>query len=284
MVERPREAPRKPGRARTRRNEPPKAPSVQVHAHRGGAHLRPENTMMAFEHAVDLGAHFLELDVRTCASGELVVFHDETLLRVGGVSARADSLPLADLQQIDVGSHLDPEYADARVPTLVELLETLRGQVRFNIEIKEDHAAGDGTADKLGQLIDRMDLYGDVIISSFNPLSLYRVRKHCAAPVGLVFPFSSGPSLKLKIRHRLLRKPWTAPLLSAYALHPKETMVTAELIRKAHLRGLAVNTWTVNDPTRMRELAAMRVNGLITDRPDLALEIVKELDPLARMS
>lgn len=246
--------------------------------------MRPENTMMAFEHAVDLGAHFLEFDVRTCASGELVVIHDETLSRVGGVPARVASLPLHDLEQIDVGSHLAPEFAAARVPTLVEVLETLRGQVRFNIEIKEDHASGDGTANGLGKLIDRMDLYGDVIVSSFNPASLYRVRKHCAAPVGLVFPFASGGTLKLKVRHRLFRTPWTAPLLSAYALHPKETMVTAELIRKAHLRGLAVNTWTVNDETRMRELVAMRVNGLITDRPDLALDIVRELDPLARAS
>jgi len=282
MAERPREAPRKPGRARTRRNEPPKAPSVQVHAHRGGARLRPENTMMAFEHAVDLGAHFLEFDVRTCASGELVVHHDDTLLRVGGVPDRVDSLPLAEIQQIDVGSHLDPEFAAARVPTLLELVETLRGQVRFNIEIKEDHASGDGTAIALGKLIDRMDLYGDVIVSSFNPGSLHRVRRHCAAPIGLVFPMTGGDRLKHRIRNRLLRRPWSAPLLSVYALHPDHDVVTAELVREAHSRGLAVNTWTVNDEPRMRELVALRVNGLITDRPDVALQVVAELDPLNR--
>jgi glycerophosphoryl diester phosphodiesterase len=280
MVEHPREAPRKPGRARTRRNEPPKAPSVQVHAHRGGALLRPENTMVAFAHAVELGAHFVELDVRLCASGELVVFHDETLSRVGGAPDRVASLPLSALQQIDVGSHFGAEYASARVPTLIELLETLHGQIRFNLEIKSEHASGDGTAVALGKLIARMDLYSDVIISSFNPLALRRVRQHCAAPVGLIFPLGAADGLRTRLRNRILRDPWTAPLLSAYALHPKETLVTQQLIRKAHLRGLAVNAWTVNAEERMRDLVGMRINGLITDRPDLALQIVTELDPL----
>ncbi len=279
MVDRPREAPRKPGRATTRkrRDEPPKAPSVQVHAHRGGALLRPENTMLAFEHAVDLGVHFLELDVRTCATGELVVIHDADLERVGGGCAdRVDALPLAALQQIDVGSHLDDAWAAARVPTLAELLETLRGQVRFNIEIKEDHARGDGTAVAVGRLIAAMELYSDVIISSFNPGSLFRARQHCAAPLGLVYPFDRGRGLKQRLRHRLLKEPWLAPVLGAYAIHPRETLVTQDLVRKAHLRGLAVNTWTVNDEDRMRDLAKMRVNGLITDRPDVALEVLGE--------
>ena len=85
-----------------------------------------------------------------------------------------------------------------------------------------------------------------------------------------------------RARDRLFRDPWTAPLLSAYALHPNHDLVNEELIRDAHLRGLSVNTWTVNEPARMEELAQLRVNGLITDRPDLALEITRRLDPLQR--
>ena len=69
-------------------------------------------------------------------------------------------------------------------------------------------------------------------------------------------------------------------MLSVYALHPRDNVTTPELVRKAHLRGLAVNVWTVDEVPRMRELAGMRVNGLITDRPDLAMEVVLEVDRL----
>lgn len=235
--------------------------------------------MEAFTRAADLGAHFFEFDVRRCASGELVVVHDARLDRLAGIDAAVADLPLSELSQVDVGSHFSPDFASARVPSLVQVLETFSGRVRFNIEIKEDTARGDGTADDLGRLVDRMGLYGDVIVSSFNPLSLRRVRKHCRAPLGLVFPMDDGRGLSGRLRDLALRKPWSAPLLSAYALHPRHTMVTAERVRGAHLKGLAVNTWTVNDPARMRELVLMRVNGLITDRPDLALEVVAEASP-----
>ena len=282
---RPREIPRKPGRATTKahaRHSPAKAPVVQVHAHRGGAALAPENTMAAFEQAADLGVHFFELDIRLCRTGELVVLHDADLNRVGGLDAAVADLPLSELSEVDVGSHFSPDFASARVPSLVQVLETFAGRVRFNIEVKEDAAGGDGTSDALGRLIHRMDLYGDVIVSSFNPFSLRRVRRHCRAPLGVVFPMDNGKGLAGKVRDRVMRRPWAAPLLSAYALHPREDLVTVERVRLAHLRGLAVNTWTVDDPVRMRELIAMRVNGLITDRPDLALEILAELDPQAK--
>lgn len=238
--------------------------------------------MAAFGAADDLGVHFFELDVRSCATGELVVIHDADLTRVGAAPDRVDSLSLADLAAADVGSHFSPEFAGEGVPSLVEVLETFRNRVRFNIEIKEDSASGDGTALAVGQLVSSMDLYGDVIVSSFSPFSLRRVRSVCHAPLGLVYPMEGHGGLRDRIRDRIFRRPWMAPLLSVYALHPRETLVTEELVRKAHLRGMSVNTWTVNEPSRMEELARMRVNGLITDRPDLALEITGRLDPLRR--
>lgn len=279
---RPRETPRKPSNPRRHRKEPPKAPAVQVHAHRGGAKLRPENTQAAFGHAVALGAHFIEFDVRTCATGELVVIHDATLQRVGGEPARVDQLSLAELQSIDVGSHFAPEYGSERVPTLIEVLETWRDQVRFNIEIKEDAPQGDGTATAVGRLVSSMGLYADAIISSFSPLSLARARRMTEAPMGLCYPMDGGRGLRGRIRDRVMRRPWSASLVSVYALHPSDAVVDAELVRRAHLRGLAINVWTVDDPERMAELAGMMVTGIISDRPDIALQITQGLDPLQR--
>jgi len=251
---------------------------VQVHAHRGGAALAPENTLVGFRKAVDLGVSFVELDVRTCATGELVVIHDETPDRVAGVDVPVSAMSLQDLQSLDVGSHFDSIYSDCRVPTLLEVFESLRGDVCFNVEVKEGDLRGDGTAMEVGRMIHSMGLYSKTIVSSFNIGSLLRVRGLCHAPLALIYPGSSSGTLK----NLFTRSPWAAPLVSPYALHPREHLVDAEYVKRAHLRGLAVNTWTVNSPERIREMVLAGVSGIITDRPDLALDIIGELDPLNR--
>lgn len=276
--ETPAEMPRKAGRAATPspKEAPKRAPYVQVQAHRGGAGLAPENTMAAFHTAADLGVPWFELDVRRCASGELVVFHDRTLKRLTGIDEDVTAMPWNRLREIDVGSHFGPQFAGERIPLLEEVVQTFRDRVRLNIEIKEDSARGDGTATTLAREIDRLAIGSSCIVSSFNPASLARVKLRCNVPLALVFP-TDGRSL----RDRLLRKPWLAPLLSVYALHPDHKVVTRDLVRKAHLRGLAVNTWTVNEEQRMRELVGLRVNALITDFPDVALKVVDAIDPFA---
>ncbi len=274
----PTEIARKPGRASTpsAKEAPKRAPYVQVQAHRGGGGLAPENTMAAFHNAAALGVPWFELDVRLCASGELVVFHDRTLKRLAGIDEDVTTMPWSALRQVDVGSHFSDAFAGEPIPLLEEVVEVFRDRVRLNIEVKEDSARGDGTANALAALIDRMALSSECIVSSFNPGSLLRMKLASTVPLSLVYP-SDGPGL----RDRLLRRPWLAPFLSVYALHPSHRVVTADVVRKAHLRGLAVNTWTVNEESRMRELIGMRVNALITDFPDVALRVVDEIDPFA---
>jgi glycerophosphoryl diester phosphodiesterase len=155
------------------------------------------------------------------------------------------------------------------------VLEELATSIRFNIEIKEDGFAGDGSCVELARVLSSMGLSGRCIVSSFNPASLRRLASACCVPTGLLYPTDGAGGLK----DRLTQQPWLAALLPVYALHPREDRVDAQLVRRAHLRGLAVNTWTVNDPARMRELFDLGVNGLITDRPDLALDLLAELDP-----
>jgi len=272
----PKELPRAPGRASSKapKEAPKRAPYVQVQAHRGGAKLAPENTMAAFRRAADLGVPWFEFDVRRCSSGELIVHHDRTLQRLAGLDLDVTATPWSRLKDVDVGSHFSEEFAGEPIPLLEEVVATFRGRVRFNIEIKEDTLRGDGTALAVADFIRATGLYSDCIVSSFNPGSLLRVKLRCDAPLALVYP-DDGP----RLRDRLLRRPWAAPLLSVYALHPSHRVVTPDLVRKAHLRGLAVNTWTVNDEARMRELVDMRVNALITDVPDVALTLLDEVDP-----
>lgn len=235
---------------------------VQVHAHRGGAGLRPENTLLAFEHAAELGAQQIELDVRLCATGELVVVHDDSLKRVAGLDVPVRELPLDQLQRLDVGSHLAPCWDHARVPTLLEVFETLRGRIRFNVEVKEDTLGGDGTAIATALLIMHLGLEHEATVCSFNPGSLWRVRRYANVPLAVLYPGD----------RRSLEKPWVAPFVHAYALNARDDVVDSAFVQKAHRRGLAVNVWTVNDPGRMDELLALGVQGIITDRPDLALD------------
>jgi len=258
-----------------KRANPEPQPRVYIHAHRGGAALAPENTLPAFANAVLLGAHYLELDVRRCATGELVVMHDETLERVAGISQKVADLSLLELQSVDVGSHFHADYAGTPIPTLIQVVEELVAKVRFNFEIKEERLSGDGTALALGDLISSMDIGERCIVSSFNPGSLRRLSSRCSAPIGLLYP-TEGVGW---IKDSLTRRGWPAIFLPVFAVHPREDLVDAELVQRAQLRGLAVNAWTVNEPSRMRQLMEMGVNGLISDRPDLALRVLAELYP-----
>lgn len=250
---------------------------VAVHAHRGGAGLAPENTMQAFEGAVSLGVDWIELDVQTCATGELVVIHEPDLLRLAGSSAAVAELPLDELQAFDVGSHFPGAAPGARVPTLVEVLETFAERVRCNVEVKEYGVRGDGTARATAALIDAMGLRDRALLTSYNVFSLARIRRaHPSVPIGLVYPPLGGsPGLRRSLRDALLREPRAARWLKPRALLPEHTAVTQESLDAAHDAGFEVHAWLVDEPERMQRLAALGVDGIITDRPDLGMDALR---------
>lgn len=234
--------------------------------------------MEAFERAVGLGVDWIELDVQTCGTKELVVIHEPDLQRLGGTRSKVCELPLADLQSIDVGSHFSAEFAGARVPTLLEVLETFSGRVRFHVEVKEYGIRGDGTAKAAAALVDRMELHDEVLLSSYNVFSLGRIRAaYRRARLGLVYPPLGGvPGPRRSLRDAVFGKPRAARWLKPRALLPEHHLVTSSGVTGAHARGIEVHAWLVDDPERMRELAALRVDGILTNRPDLAVEVLRE--------
>jgi glycerophosphoryl diester phosphodiesterase len=251
-------------------------PRPAIHAHRGGSGLAPENTMQAFEAALALGVHWIELDVQTCATGELVVIHEPDLQRLGGVAKPVAALPLAELQSIDVGSHFAPAFAGARVPTLVEVLETFAGRVGLHVEVKEYGIRGDGTARSVASLLERMDLGERLLVSSYNVFSLARIRRACPRlPLGLVYPPSGGePGVRRSLRDAVFGEPRAARWLHPRALVPGSQAVSRASVERAHAAGFEVHAGVVNDREWIRELAALGVDGVITDRPDVALEVL----------
>ena len=230
-----------------------------VFAHRGASDIAPENTLAAFQAAFEVGADGIELDVTRCATGEVIVIHDESVNRTTNGSGRVDGLPFFALRELDAGSWFGSEFAGQRIPTLQEVLELLGHRVRINIEIKGRSLRGDGLEEEIAELIRSHSLQREVILSSFNPAALMRAKR--IAPElrrGLLY----APDLPI-----YLSGAWTLPLVRPDALHPEHTMVSEKLVRRAHRRGHHIAAWTVDDPQEMQRMIGLGVDVLITNHP-----------------
>ncbi|MGV3759323.1 MAG: glycerophosphodiester phosphodiesterase [Actinomycetota bacterium] len=223
-----------------------------VIGHRGASVAAPENSLAAFEAAVAQGADGVELDVRRTADGTLAVRHDETL---------DDGRRLVELGHAAL---------EGLVPTLDAVLEVCRPLAVVNVEIKNWPDDGDfdpsiALADAVVALLaERGELAeGRVLVSSFHLGTIDRVKE--LAP-GLATGWLWGlvddaPGLLEKAAGR-----------GHQAVHPHHAFVTDDLVQQAHALGLAVNTWTCNEPERIRWLEEVGVDAVITDTPDVALE------------
>jgi glycerophosphoryl diester phosphodiesterase len=222
--------------------------------HRGANKLHLENTMPAFEAALQAGLHGVELDVQRTKDGVLVVHHDFHLPDGRLVAA----LEFAELR-------LPNGYT---VPKLEEVLVWAKTTGAYlNIEIKLQTFATDGREPEVAALVERMGLGGQVIVSSFNPFSLLRVRY--AAPAletALLYDNTSPP-------HWLLDDGRTARLLGVSAIHPHHSLVTPALMARAKRHGWKVNVWTVNEPADVVQLLELGVDGIIGDLPQVLLGV-----------
>lgn len=228
---------------------------VQVIAHRGASAARPENTLEAFRLAVEMGADWVELDVRRTADDVLAISHDAHI---------ADGRVIVEHRHSDLPDHL---------PSLAEALEACAG-AKVNIEIKNE--PDDPDYDRAHQISDAVvglalayrDM-SDLLISSFNLDTVRRIKAvDPAIPTGLV------TGLQVMDPAMLVERVVEAGL---NAIHPWDITLDHALIDRAHDAGLIVNTWTVNDPDRMREFIEMGVDGIISDHPDVAREVVDSM-------
>lgn len=227
-----------------------------VIGHRGAAGLRPENTMEAFEEAAALGVPF-ELDVHRIRSGELVVLHDDTLDRTTAGQGPVRDQPIERLREVGV-------------PTLDEVLEHFGRRVVIDVEIKttDDKLS---VAEAVVRTVQTHGLERRVLVTSFDPFILDAVRR--ADPSlrrGQLIGRFAGTNLawyeRLVLRNLLLNYRAQPDLIAA-----EHSLLSEEYIDRLHGRGYCVLAWTVNRPETMDHLAALGVDGLITDRPDVAL-------------
>lgn len=223
--------------------------------HRGSPIGTPENTILSFEGAVEAGVDMIEMDVHLCASGELIVIHDDTVDRTTDGTGEVSKLELSEIRELDAGS-------GETVPTLDEVLTAFSGRVGFNIELK-----GRGTAGSLWQLLeDRMGKGSiprdDIVISSFRPEELFDIRSR-SDKLKLGFIFEAHPQMGLEF----------ARDIGAWSIHPRHDIVDEVLIRRAREMGFKVIVWTINDEVEMKWMEELGVDGIITDRSGLLAEM-----------
>ncbi len=245
-------------------------PAPLVIAHRGSSAQAPENTLAAFRLAADQHADAIELDVDLTRDGQAIVMHDATIDRTTDGHGRVNDLTREELRRVDAGSWKGAAFAGERVPLLAEVFEAAGPRLLINIEIKSTALRSNGIEAKVAELIRRYDLLERVIISSFNPLALIRVKRlEPRLACGLLY----SPDEPIYLRHA-----WLAPLIPGLeARHPQHSQVTAAYVEKYHARHQRINVWTVNDPTAVRTMTFARVDGIIGDDPVVIRETLENL-------
>jgi glycerophosphoryl diester phosphodiesterase len=218
-------------------------------AHRGGASDHPENTMPAFQHAVDLGYTYLETDVHATRDGVLVAFHDNDLLRTCGQEGRIDQLPFREVSAARVDGR-EP------IPRFDDLVEQFPDS-RINIDCKADSGVPGLIA-----AIRRHDLLDRVCVGSFSDRRLRTLRR--ALGPRLCTSFGPGQVGSLVSSGRVVGGGHAAQVPVRQG---RLAVVTNRFVQAAHRRGIHVHVWTIDDPAEMERLLDLGVDGIMTDRP-----------------
>jgi glycerophosphoryl diester phosphodiesterase len=243
-------------------------------AHRGSRVLWPENTAEAFQGAIDLGYRYIETDVRATRDGTVIVFHDETLERTTNGTGPVARWDLADLELLDAGYWFDEanEYplrgTGVKIRSLAEVFD-MWPDAYFNIDLK-----GPGMEWRVADVIKRLGMERQTMVGSFVDHRIARFRRITRGQIAV----SAGPATVVGMvaasrAGRTLHRPVQAfQLPFDYRLIPIDT----KLIRAIHQAGAHLHTWTVNEAADMHRLLDLGVDGIVSDRPDILNEVLRE--------
>jgi len=247
---------------------------VSVIAHRGGRALVPGNTIEAAKNAVDIGSDIIEIDVHLTVDNALVVRHDTVIDTTTNGSGLIANMALSEIQRYDVGFH-EIDYPDKawktslRVPSLKSLFTALPNQ-RYLIELKPKTLPA---ADALCQLILEHKLQNQVLVGSFHSSVLQYFRRSCPS-----IPTSLGKSEitllvlleRIKLGHLFNSPGYSIQVPINYG---DFAILTPGLVKLAQNLNMHVDVWTVNDPVELKIVSNIGVDGIITDRPDIAISL-----------
>ncbi|MEW6286099.1 MAG: glycerophosphodiester phosphodiesterase [Chloroflexota bacterium] len=256
----------------------------QVIAHQGGDGIWPGDTLFAFEKAVEAGADVLEMDAHITQDGHIVLMHDETVDGTTDGTGLIEGMTLAELKQLDAayrwskdGGQTFPYRGQGiQVPALAEVFEKFP-QMRYVIEIKK---SGIPVEQPLCDLIRRYNMQEKVLVASFHDAVMQTFRTTCPE---VATSASRGEVTKFVLLGKIFLSGLVAPGYQAIQppYDPAESynipIMTKRFIREAHRKNIRVEPWTVDDPDLMRQYIEWGVDGIITDRPDLMVELLKKM-------
>src|SRR3989454_2606516 len=251
-------------RCRARSQELPlmTTPDFMVIAHRGASSYAPENTLAAFDLAIQMGVSHIELDVHFTRDGHVVVIHDDTVNRTTNGSGPVTSHALAALQGLDAGSWFGGKFAGQRIPTFEEVLERYQGRAHLHTEIK-GHSAH--LSQRTADLVRRRGMAGQVTITSFQRTRLEEARAHA--------PELPRGWLVTEVSDRTIAQ---ARALELSQLCPRANAVTPELVHRLHAEGFVVRAWGVATEDQMRQVVQAGADGMTVNFPDRLLAYLKE--------
>jgi glycerophosphoryl diester phosphodiesterase len=250
-------------------------------AHRGESENTPENTMLALESAVDIGVDVLESDLQLTKDDQVVLFHDDDLLRTTGKTGTIRSYTLDELRQIDFGHTFTTDDGTTfpfrgkghGIVTLQEAFERFPDTI-FNLDIKDTFPSAPM---ELARLITQIGRSDSVIVASFHDIQIERFRELMPE-----IPTTAHPT---EVRNFVLNTKIGLPRIRSDQIHFKSfavpmksgplKVVTKKFVRKAHEHKIAVHVWTINDEPTMNSLLDLGVDGIFTDNPRLLKEVLQ---------
>ncbi|GEN45088.1 glycerophosphodiester phosphodiesterase [Alkalibacillus haloalkaliphilus] len=257
-----------------------------VIAHQGGEHLKPSSTMAAFENAVELGVDVLETDLHISKDGYLINIHDPSVDRTTDGTGDVADLTLEELKQLDAGHYFEDEQGNhpyrgqgLELITVEEMFEAFPDE-RFIIEIKDTNPSerNDEIIERLIMLIDRFDMQEQVLIASFDQDIIESFQQQ--DPHDLAVAGGRSEIRNFVVTHKIFLRNLYNPSVDAVLIPTNESgfdLTTNDVISGADRLGLHVSYWTINDRDEMKRLLEAGADGIITDRPDLTLEVLDEL-------
>lgn len=236
-----------------------------IYAHRGASAICPENTMIAFKKAVELGSTGIECDVQMTKDGVLIICHDEYLERTTDGKGLLKDYTLAELQKLDAGSWMDKKFAGEKLPTLDELLEFVKKTgILLNIELKNGIIEYSGLEERVITAVKSFDLANKVIVSSFNHESVHRFKQ-------MTTDIKAG-ILYMEPLYRV----WEyLEKIGCECAHPYLQAINPSIAQEMKKRSYIINTFTVDSPDFAKRMIEMGVDGMITNYPDKILEVVE---------
>ena len=235
-----------------------------VWAHRGASGYLPENTLPAFEKAIEMGADGIELDIHKTKDGQLVVIHDEKIDRTSNGKGQIKDYTLEELRRFNYNA-TKPECTHADIPTMRQVFELIKPtDLQINIELKTGVVFYEGIEADILAMTKEFGMEDRVIYSSFNHYSIMKI-KELAPTARTGFLYMDGT----------LNMPEYGHDHGVEALHPAFYNVQyPNFVERSHELGLKINSWTINSKQYMKMACDMGLDGIITNYPDVALQIV----------